>query len=337
MSIIKRISIVFLSYFYSLTVLGQTVIEVIPTGSLDKAAVSEIDALLYKLNGGKKGAKAKFAFIITNIYNLNDEKIIVRSDEKLIDKTRYFKTSQNFNFKSKSDLITGILDYLDEDDWNMYYSKNFNEIKDNIIHNHSESEVLIKETKKKAKKKSVKIILDNGFNEPAYSKERLENFLNSRSGNCSSLRPQFTKLKDRFQLRPEGDYYVIEFDSIGYFDSYEFELYRYIDGEKKILIKNIFHTKVKSESDDYYLIIGGKTRNAKIFLKQSYLGLNCVNNIRKENIIGKGWDSGCEDCQQTCLYQTNFNARIRGLAEGFTDDCLWSDEIKKIEFQCTTK
>jgi hypothetical protein len=337
MSIIKRISIVFLGYFYSLTVLSQTVIEVIPTGSLDKAAVSEIDALLYKLNGGKKGEKAKFAFIITNIYNPNDEKIIVRSDDKLIDKTRYFKTPQNFIFKTKADLIAGVLDYVKEDDWNIYYSKNFNEINKNIIHNHSVLDVLIKEVKKKARKRSVKIIMDNGFNEPAYSRERLENCLNAGSGNCSKLKPKFTKLVDRYQLRPEGFYYVIDFDTVGYFDSYEIEIFRITDGVKKILVQNVFNTKDKSLSDDFYMTIGGKSKNAKVFLKESYLGLNCVNNIRKENIIGKGWDPLCGECQNECLYQTNFNIRIRGLAEGYTEDCLWSDDIKKIEFQCTTK
>jgi len=337
MNSLKRILIFFLSTFLSLTLLSQTVIEVIPTGGLDRTTAIEIDALLNKLNKGKKGVKSKFAFIITNFYNPNDEKIIVRSDEQLSDKEKYFKTSQNFNFKSKSEFISGVLEYIEEDDWNIYYSKSFNELKDSKIRNHSEMQILIKEARKKAKRKSVKIILDNGFIEPAYSKERLENYLNSHSSNCLNLKPQFTKIKDRYQLRPEGFYYVLEFDTVGYFDSYEIEIFRSIDGEKKILVKNIFNVKEKSESEDFYLTLGSKSRNAKIYLKESYLGLNCVNNIRKENIIGKGWDPLCGECQNECLYQTNFNIRIRGIAEGYTEDCLWSDEIKKIEFQCTTK
>lgn len=337
MNYVNQITITILSSLLSLTLLSQTVIEVIPTGGLDKKTIIEIDALLQKLNKGKKGPKANFAFIVTNIYNQNDEKLIVRSDDEIDIEKRFFTTSQNFNFKSKNDLINGIIEYIEEDDWNIFYSKSFNEIKNVKIRNHNNLDKLIKESQKRSKKKVVKIILDNGFNEPAYSKERLEQYMKSRSSSCSNLRPQFTQLKERYQSRPIGNYYIIEFDTIGYFDSYEVEIYRLNDGIKKILVKNVFYTKEKNESEDFYLTLGNKSRNAKIFLKESYLGLNCVNNIRKENILGKGWDPLCGECQNECLYQTNFNIRIRGLAEGFTEDCLWSEEVKKIEFQCTTK
>ena len=312
----RVLAILLLSFILSYPLLSQTVvIEVIPTGGLDQVTAQEIDNLLNKLNKGKKGAKAKFAFVLTNIYNLSDEKLIVRSD----------------------DLYDGLLKYTEDENYNIFYSKSFNDLKDDKIINQSNQEALIKEVSKKSKKKTIKILFDNGFLEPAYSKERLEKFLNSRSSNCNALKPQFTKLRDRYQLRPEGYYYVIEFDSIGYFDSYEVEIYRNNDGVKKTLIKDVFNTDGSDEKEDFYLTIGGKSRNAKIFLKESYLGLNCVNNIRKENILGKGWDPLCGECQNECLYQTNFNIRIRGLAEGYTEDCLWSDEIKKIEFQCTTK
>jgi hypothetical protein len=334
----RLITILLISITLSLPLFCQTVvIEVIPTGGLDKATAQDIDILLHKLNKGKKGAKAKFAFVLSNIYNLNDDKLIVKSDDPLASKDNYFKSTQNFNFKSKNELYAGLLNYAEEDNYNIFYSKGFNELNDSRIINQSNQEALVKVLRKKSKKKTIKILLDNGFLEPAYSKERLEKFLNSRSSNCDMLKPQFTEIRDRYQLRPEGFYYVIEFDTIGFFDSYELEIYRNSDGVKRILVKNVFSTNGSDASEDYYLTVSGKSRKAKIFLKESYLGLNCVNNIRKENILGKGWDPLCGECQNECLYQTNFNIRIRGLAEGYTEDCLWVDEIKKIEFQCTTK
>lgn len=334
----RQIALLLLSIIQTISLFSQTVvIEVIPTGGLDRVTAQDIDVILNKLNKGKKGAKAKFAFVLTNIYNLSDEKLIVRSDDPLASKNIFFKSTQNFNFKSKNDLYDGLLKYIEDENYNIFYSKSFNELRDDNIFNQSNQEALIKEVSKKSKKKTIKILFDNGFLEPAYSKERLEKFLNSRSSNCNVLKPQFTKLRDRYQLRPEGYYYVIEFDTIGYFDSYEVEIYRNNEGVKKILVKDVFNTDGIDEKEDFYLTIGGKSRNAKIFLKESYLGLNCVNNIRKENIIGKGWDPTCGECRNDCLYQTNFNIRIRGIAEGYTEDCLWSDEIKKIEFQCTTK
>lgn len=334
----RLITILLISFILSYPLFSQTVvIEVIPTGGLDKVTAQEIDILLYKLNKGKKGSKAKFAFVLTNIYNLSDEKLIVRSDDPLASKNNYFKSTQNFNFKSKNDLYDGLLKYTEEENYNTFYSKSFNELKDNKIINQSNQEALIKEVSRKSKKKTIKILFDNGFLEPAYSKERLEKFLNTRTSNCNALKPQFSKLKERFQLRPEGNFYVIEFDTIGYFDSYEVEISRIVDGVKRILVKDVFSVSENNGIEDYYLTLGGKSRIAKIHFKESYLGLNCVNNIRKENIIGKGWDPTCGECRNDCLYQTNFNIRIRGIAEGYTEDCLWSDEVKRIEFQCTTK
>jgi hypothetical protein len=337
MNIIRSIKIVFLSLFLSASLFGQTILEVIPTGGLDKSTASELDFLLKKLNKGKSGNKAKFAFLITNIYNLNDDKIIVKADDPILNQNKCFKTSQNFIFKSKSDLNEGILEYIKQEDWNQFYSSKFNSLNNEKIHNFNNLENLVSEAQKKSKKKAVKIIYDNGFIDPAYSKERLENFINNRQSNCSDLHPKFTKIKDRYQLRPEGYYYIIEFDTVGFFDSYEVEIFRNSEGSKKVLINDVFSVKSTEQSDDYYIKIVSKSKNAKLYLKESYLGLNCVNNIRKENIVGKGWDPLCGECQNECLYQTNFNIRIRGIAEGFTDDCLWTDEVKKIEFQCTTK
>jgi len=326
--------IVVCAAFFQLS--AQISIEIIPTNLLSENDELFINKLVTTINQGRGSRKISYSLVISNLYNYSDDKIVIAKSESFNASKLQFETKSNFGFSTKEKLNNEILKSLDEEAFNISYSSKFNFHPSRNLTRISELDILVKTIKKQSKSKEVKIYYDNGFLLPAYSKERLSNFLENEN-DCESLRPKIRGVKDKYQLRPSSQFYQIEFDSVGYFNAYEVEIYRYVEREKRILFHEIIEIKNKKDSESEYSIEhDSKKRKSIIYLNEKFLGKSCVN-IRPANELGIDWEDSDCDCVQECLYDVNFNLRIRGVAEGFTDDCLWTEELKKIEFQCDAK
>jgi hypothetical protein len=312
---------------------AQSFIEIIPTGGLDNKTCSNINNLLNDLNKGKTGQKAKYIFIIRNIYDENVDNIKTTA-QNLLGPDNNFPPFLNFTIKSKESLIDNIISMADVNDYNIYYSPDkFNNLNSKQIINHVNQDKLFSSIKKNIKKKRVRIFYDNGFLTYAYSKERLDNYL--KNNNCESLRPQLTNYHTKYQFRPISNYYQIVFDTLGFFDSYEIEIYKISEGTKKYLFHNTLSFSAYQDlNNDFDLVVKLKSGKGTLYLKESLLGENCVNQFGG-NV--KNWDSTCSDCQQECLYQKRFTIRIRGVVQDDSEECLWSNELKDIQFQCNAK
>jgi hypothetical protein len=311
---------------------AQSFIEIIPTGGLDNKTCSNINNLLNDLNKGKTGQKAKYIFIIRNIYDENADNIKTTAQNPL-GPDNNFPPFLNFTIKSKESLTDKIITIANVNDYNIYYSPDkFNNINSNQIVNHVNQDKLFSSIKKNIKKKRIRIFYDNGFLTYAYSKERLDNYL--KNNKCESLIPKLIIDHEPYQYRPISEYYELEFDTIGFFDSYEFEIYKIISGQKKYLFhKTLSISTFQDLNKAFDLVVKPNSKKASLYLKESFLGEQCVSQFGGDV---EDWDAGCELCQQTCLYPKRFFIRFRGIFQDDSRDCLWS-EVPVVQFQCPTK
>jgi hypothetical protein len=127
------------------------------------------------------------------------------------------------------------------------------------------------------------------------------------------------------------NYYTIRFDSVGYFDGYELEIYR-SNGELFYRDKVYFNEK----STDKMLFYKDQGRVCEILLNLPMLVQICYGKWPPDE-LNRVPESDCDVCKYEELYNKNWNIRIRGVIENESKEDLWSDKVPRFEFQCPTK
>jgi hypothetical protein len=195
---------------------------------------------------------------------------------------------------------------------------------------------------KKDKESSINLIYVNGFVLYQYS---LENFKlvyqdYKADNKLTDLIPSITTPSFKEQLTPDDAGYVIEFDSVGWFPSYEIEINSTSEDNRGQYIKEqLEFSEYNSEagkSKGIYMYYTGYDKVCRIWIDQRILGAKCLQNQKSSTINTSEipTDKDCDLCRNTCLYSLRFEMRLRGCGNGYTKPDLWSDYISRFSFQC---
>jgi hypothetical protein len=197
-----------------------------------------------------------------------------------------------------------------------------------------------KRRKASSEEMEINLFYDKGLREFVFSKERmLRSYEAFQNGSLYKMKPDFLNVEEYVQLRPQGSVgndnpYVIRFDSVGYFDSYELVIYR--SGTEDILFKE--RLEFSEETDDHYsLSYTGDGRVCEIRIMAKHLGMLCYSTFPDQNLNSAPDVTDCGPCSLECLYKKNWDLQIRGCVEGASKDKLWTERVRKVEFQCPNK
>jgi hypothetical protein len=324
----KRISIILFLFFYLISdncVAQNIVVDIYPTNYISASDISffeKLEKALQKKMFGRKNISLR----INNSYNSN-YKPRKLSEIKVNQSQQVFPNS---NYLDKNSLYKSIAKI--PCDLQISYSENFDYFDD------FKKAYDIKSLKKEIqneKEGKVLVLYDNGFIPYICDKERFIKAYNSalKNNNIDDFKVKVYKNKDGQPFRPVGDFYIIPFDSVGYFCQYEVDIYRNVNGEKIQLFNNIVDIKESYNSTlDYFIICPDNDyENSNLYLSKRILGLECMKQF--DSKIGEIPDPTCP-CNQDCLYNKNFNIRIRGIQSGDKDRDTWSAVLPKILLQC---
>ncbi len=199
---------------------------------------------------------------------------------------------------------------------------------------------------KKDKESSFNLIYENGFVLYQYS---LENFklvyqAYKENNELSELIPNIIHPYLTEQLRPVGDGYLIEFDSVGWFSEYEIEINSTSDRNKGAFVKERLkfsqnYEEITAISTVPVMYYSGDNRRCYIYIPAELLAVMCVklNNSPVLNLNEVPSKESCRECGDICLYSTRFEMRLRGYGNGYNKADLWSDYISRFSFQCSRK
>jgi hypothetical protein len=187
--------------------------------------------------------------------------------------------------------------------------------------------------------REINIFYDKGVKEYVFSVERMTRcYEEYQNGNLYRMRPEFLNIEEYTQLRPQGSVgndnpYTIRFDSVGYFDSYELAIFR--SGTDEVLFKE----RIEFSSDNSYFQLNytGDGRVCEIRIMAKHLGMLCYGNFPDQNLNTAPDVTDCGPCSLECLYKKSWDIQIRGCVEGVSKDKLWTEKIKRVEFQCPKK
>jgi len=208
----------------------------------------------------------------------------------------------------------------------------------NILKDVNSLEDFVKDEFKKSRRNKealvVKVFFYNGYLLGKQDLKRLElSFEKARKSNdFSKLKPRFSWSGDH-TFTPSGDMgdYVIEFDSIGFYESYQIKITSLSESSPGVLINE----NVKFDDNfnpDITLKYTGNNRNCKFQFSPEYLGTKCLKLPGGKIVI----DDDCSDCKEECLYGKAFQISIQGISGDFREEKLitqTSTEVN-IKFQC---
>ena len=283
----------------------------------------------------QKYSKQKNTIQLINVYNNKSRSF---EDEESF---KYLPSSiENLNFKSIKDYEN----VLNNSSWTYDFDKS----DENFIFT-GESYKDRKELKKSLKKKKKKIkkgtqsVLNlfwlNNLVDYKYGEKNLNKVYEQKSidYNLSDLVPLITEPKNRRQIRPNENAYIIKFDSVGYYDKYEFEIKCTSKSIDRLILKEVLKfTKNVDKKRFLNLIYTGEQKKCEILIDVKKLA-EIIYRLEKENInldeIPDLRDPGCGLCLLEALYTKQYSMRIRGVVDGFAKEDLWH-EIELFQFQC---
>jgi hypothetical protein len=305
--------------------LGQNAVKLSFSGECSSEDISYMTDVMNELNGGA---------LFKNDVKLFCENLFMESSVLFKNEYLNFEVLQNTKYKSIGELLLAVQARSSKD-------KILVLIKDNeIIPSGLDGIDVYYDVKslKRSVKTNLKagrnsnVVYYNGFFPYVFSSARLNQAFDEKG--ARNLIPSFVDLEEYFQLRPTSAMYEITLDSIGYFDQYEIEIYRYLqNGGKKILLNERLGFESVSATG-VSINYTGINRSCVIRVPEIPLGRLCVSTFATSNDEIPTEEEECLQCAQECLYRRDFEIRIRGVASGLTYDEIWSTPIKHIQFQC---
>lgn len=192
-----------------------------------------------------------------------------------------------------------------------------------------------KKSRKNKEELRVRVYFYNGYLLGKQDPKRLQlNLINAQKVNdFSKLKPRFSWNGDKSFL-PSGEMgnYIIQFDSVGFYDSYEIRITSLSKSAPGHLVDLVMRFD-DVNSSDYKLTYSGYNRSCRIEFSSEYLGTKCLGLSAGQYDIG---DEDCSVCKEACLYGKAFQLSVLGICG---DSKIESLRIKtnseyNITFQC---
>jgi len=199
-------------------------------------------------------------------------------------------------------------------------------------------EVFVKDEFKKSRKNKeelrVRVFFYNGYLLGKQDVKRLElNFRKAKDKNdFAKLKPSFSWAGDKtFVPNGGGGMYVIQFDSVGFYESYQIKITSLSKSSPGVLLNENVKFNDNNNSD-VKVIYSGNNRNCTFQISPEYLGTKCLGMAGGRIEI----DDNCTPCKEECLYGKAFQISIQGICGDFKDERLISQTSTEvnIKFQC---
>jgi hypothetical protein len=318
--------IVYLLVLISYQGIGQNSVRLSFSGECSSEDVISMTDVMNELNGGA---------LFKNDVKLFCENLFMESSVLFKNEYLNFEVLQNTKYKSIEELLLAV---------------QARSSKDKVLVLIKENEIIpsgldgidvyydVKSLKRSVKSnlkagRNSNVIYYNGFFPYVFSSIRLEQAYTQNG--VRNLIPSFTDLNEYYQLRPNSSsMYEIRLDSLGYFDQYEIEIYRFQpNGAKKMLLNERIGFEAVSPRGLSINSVGAN-KFCLILIPDKLLGQLCVSTFATADNEVPTDEEECQQCAYECLYRRDFEIRIRGVASGLTFDAIWSTPIKHVQFQC---
>ena len=339
--------ILFMNALYAFAQENTININIVNSGLIDENARVVIEKILLSSSLDKKYDRVKVSivnpfndFTKSTVASISNRKFNWNSNATInssIENTA-FRSEDDFTIRinEKFEVSNSLVYALNESDrfkLNLFNCEVF--MQDDI----RRSSPIVKKMKELSKGgiSSINIIMLSEMPLYKYSKERfLLHYKNINQSSRIAMIPKITSPRNYDQIRPNTvidgvNYYTIRFDSVGYFDGYEIEIYRN-NGELFYNDKVYFN----ENSTDIMLNYKNQGRVCDILLNLPMLVQICYGKWPPVE-LNEVPESDCDMCKYEELYNKNWNIRIRGVIENESKDDLWSDKVPRFEFQCPTK
>lgn len=320
--------IVYLLVLISLKGIGQNSVRLSFSGECSSEDVSFMTNVMNELSGGA---------LFKNDVKLFCENLFMERSGLFKNEYLNFEVLQNTKYKSIGELLLAVQARASKD-------KVLVLIKENEIVPASidgmDVYYDIKSLKRSIKSnlkagRNSNVIYYNGFFPYVFSAIRLKQAYAENRGR--NLIPSFTGLNEYYQLRPTSAMYEIKIDSIGYFDEYEIEIYRFQqNGVKNMLLNERIGFEAVT-ARGVSINSEPTTKECLIRIPAKLLGQLCVSTFATSKDEVPTDEEECLQCAYECLYRRDFEIRIRGVASGLTYDDIWSTPIKHVQFQCAKR
>lgn len=319
--------------------MGQTkTINILCTSNFQQEDLDNLKELRLKLIGKKNQRNDQYKIKVQYIFNGSTINIYNSNDINLLN-----SKFTNLKFETIEDLknhfgkISASQRFLE-----FQQNINFPSYSNSFI---SSVEQLAKQIKKESKKSNVNVIWNNGFEPYIYSSENILNIINNKSkrSDLNSVKPRIIKPSENEFLRPVSSKYILEFDSVGYFPSYQLIIYWKRPIGKNYLDKTIYDSvEILNECLSFNI----ETEVAKLY---SYIDSRCRIDIKLEKLAMKclqitpnystntgisDLDEGCGDCKYACLFKKQFSLYLKGCAPGVNGAIVPLSIVQNFLFQC---
>jgi hypothetical protein len=192
-----------------------------------------------------------------------------------------------------------------------------------------------RKSRKNKEEVRVRVFFYNGYLLGKQDPKRLQSNLTNaqRLNDFSKLKPRFSWNGDKSFL-PSGEMgnYIIQFDSVGFYDSYEFRITSLSKSAPGDLV-NLVLKFDDVNSSDYKLTYSGYNRTCKIEFSSEYLGTKCFGLSAGQYDVG---DEDCSVCKEACLYGKAFQMSVLGICGDLKIENLRAKTSSEynITFQC---
>lgn len=305
----------------------QKEIKIISTNNYSKSDVELLKDFRSRLIG--KNEKKKNNYTISLSCILESSTINIKSQNDFDLGMRNFS---NRIFSSKEELIKGIKSIAPPN--SITYNKSI-DLDLGMSNSYSAIEELVKVVNKSKASKLV-IIWNNGYKPYIFSSENIIEKLND--GNTAyTLKPKILTPEPKMVLRPDETHYYIEFDSVGYFPSYEIAIY--IKKENVLLLKECanfvsYSEFIKNKSNLKTALYSTDESKCRFAISLDYIANLCYENSPSGFDITEMPDKDdCTPCKESCLYDKKFVVTIRGCATGVYNNNQ-IDEVNYFLLQC---
>ena len=238
----------------------------------------------------------------------------------------------NRNYSNKEDLIRGIKSIAPS---NAITYNNSTDFDLGISNSYSTIEELVKIVAK-SKASRLIIIWNNGYKPYIFSSENIVEKLNDLNA-AATLKPKILTPEPKMVLRPDETHYYIEFDSVGYFPSYEIAIY--IKKENILLVKECasfisYSDFIKNKPNFKTALYSTDESKCRFAISLEYIANLCYENSPSGFDITEMPDKDdCTPCKESCLYDKKFIVTIRGCATGvYSNNQI--DEVNYFLLQC---